>query len=235
MELCPTSSIDHYNNDADKNNLIPIDIKETLIEISKEIPIGIISSKDFFFLFDKVKEFSNILSCILGMETLFVDNKDANTKNKNLGNGFLSNNQQVNGSNQTIIDKKNSIISRHLLVDYETLSTNSSILNEVTCFFEIKYPLITIEKKFLTVKEDLLGGITIDWRKDKDWNKNRKIYESMVKKNFFLIFSKDKTIHIRPKTRFTIIFKSFLFKNMLLIPSLMYTALKQVKERRMIM
>jgi hydroxymethylpyrimidine pyrophosphatase-like HAD family hydrolase len=188
--LCPISSIDHYNNDANKSNLIPIDIKEALIEISKEIPICIISSKDFYFLYDKVKEFSNILSCILGMETLFVDNKDTNTKNKNTSNSLLDNNQQIDRLNQPIFDKKYSIVSRHLLVDYETLSTNSFVLNEIASFFKIKYPLITIEKKFLTVKGDLLGGITIDWRKDKDWNKNRKIYESLVKKSLFNIFKR---------------------------------------------
>jgi hydroxymethylpyrimidine pyrophosphatase-like HAD family hydrolase len=185
--LCPTTSIDHYNDDSDKSNLIPMDIKEALIKISQEIPICIISSKDFYFLLDKVKEFSNVLSCILGMETLFVDNKDANTENKNTGNSFLDNDQQVDRLNQTIFDKKYSIISRHLLIDHDTLLTNSSILNEIASFFEIKYPLITIEKKFLTVKEGLLGGITIDWRKDNDWNRNRKIYESLVKKSLFNI------------------------------------------------
>ena len=188
--LCPTSSIHHYNNESDKSNLISLNVKEALIAISKEIPICIISSKDFYFLYDKVKEFSNILSCILGMETLFVENKNANIEHKNFGNGFLSNNQQIDKLNQTIIDKKCSIISRRLLIDYETLSTNSYILNEIARFFEINYPFITIEKKFLTVKEDLLGGITVDWRKDKDWNKNRKIYESLVTKSLFNIFKR---------------------------------------------
>jgi hydroxymethylpyrimidine pyrophosphatase-like HAD family hydrolase len=124
------------------------------------------------------------------METIFVDKKYVNTKNKNNSNSFLDNNQQINRLNQPIFDKKCSIISRHLVVDHETLSANSYILNEIAGFFEIKYPLITIEKKFITVKGDLLGGITIDWRKDKDWNENRSIYESLLKKSLSNIFKR---------------------------------------------
>jgi hydroxymethylpyrimidine pyrophosphatase-like HAD family hydrolase len=115
------------------------------------------------------------------METLSLDNKNTIS---------LDNNKKTDVSSQSLIDKEHSIVSRHLLVDHETLLTNSSILNEISSFFEIKYPQLTIEKKFLTVKEDLLGGITVDWRKDKDWNKNRKIYESLVTKSLFNIFKR---------------------------------------------
>lgn len=65
----------------------------------------------------------------------------------------------------------------------------TAILNEIVNYFEIKYPWINIEKKFLTVNEGmLLGGITIDWRNDTDWNANRKRYERIVKKSLFKVY-----------------------------------------------
>ena len=127
--LCPTSSIDHNSNNDDNSNFIPIDVEDLLLKISKEIPICIISSKDFYFLYDRVKKFSDILSCILGMETLSLDNKNAIS---------LDNNKITDVSSRSLIDKEHSIVSRHLLVDHETLLTNSSILNEISSFFEIK-------------------------------------------------------------------------------------------------
>ncbi len=56
----------------ESNSLIPPELEDMLYSISKNIPICIISSKDFYFLYEKIKKFSNILSCILGMETLFL-------------------------------------------------------------------------------------------------------------------------------------------------------------------
>jgi trehalose-6-phosphatase len=50
-------------------NAIPTELEDVLGNISAEIPISVISSKDFEFLFKKVI-FSRILSCIMGIETL---------------------------------------------------------------------------------------------------------------------------------------------------------------------
>jgi hydroxymethylpyrimidine pyrophosphatase-like HAD family hydrolase len=183
--LCPTSSINPYDNYS--NSLVPPELEDNLCNISKSIPICIISSKDFYFLYEKVKKFSNILSCILGMETLFLDNKDKNLDNNTVS---LKNNRIAAESFPSIIDNKYSIISRHLLVDYEMLLNNSILLNEIVDYFEIKYPLITIEKKLLTLGEEILGGITIDWRNESDWNTNRKKIEEIVKKSLLKIYKK---------------------------------------------
>src|SRR5919112_539050 len=59
--LCPTSSL--YSN-----NYIPQDLYNILFDISKCIPIGIISSKDFNFIGPNV-HFAKIISCIMGVET----------------------------------------------------------------------------------------------------------------------------------------------------------------------
>ena len=174
--LCPTLSINQGNNKS--NNVIPQDLEDTLHNISKSIPICIISSKDFYFLYEKVKKFSSILSCILGMETLFLENIDKDKVNdpgnKNSNAKLLTENKNSDINLTSVIDNKYPIISRNLLVDYEILLNNSVILNEIVNYFEIKYPFIKIEKKFLTGKESILGGITIDWRKEKDWNTNKK-------------------------------------------------------------
>ena len=72
--LCPTSSITPYGEES--HSLIPSELEDMLCSISENMPICIISSKDFYFLIEKIKKFSNTLSCILGMETLFLESKE---------------------------------------------------------------------------------------------------------------------------------------------------------------
>jgi hypothetical protein len=142
--LCPTSSITPYGEES--HSLIPSELEDMLCSISENIPICIISSKDFYFLIEKIKKFSNTLSCVLGMETLFLGDSDNN--NTTLS---LIDNKKIDTFHYSIIDNKYSIVSRHLLIEYEVLLSNSTILNEIVNYFEIKYPMINIEKKFLTV------------------------------------------------------------------------------------
>jgi trehalose-6-phosphatase len=52
-----------------KATAIPTELKEILCNISAEIPISVISTKDFEFLAKKVT-FAKVLSCIMGIETL---------------------------------------------------------------------------------------------------------------------------------------------------------------------
>lgn len=56
---------------SDKN-MVPTGLTKILSEISKTIPVCILSSKDYFFLKDKVP-FASVISCILGLETLTTD------------------------------------------------------------------------------------------------------------------------------------------------------------------
>jgi hydroxymethylpyrimidine pyrophosphatase-like HAD family hydrolase len=62
--LCPADSV---RGNSDSN--IPPKLEKILWDISKEIPICIVSSKDFFFLHDKTK-FAKVVSCMMGIETL---------------------------------------------------------------------------------------------------------------------------------------------------------------------
>jgi trehalose-6-phosphatase len=63
--LCPTSSVKTW-----EKNTIPDILSNILWDFSK-IPICIISSKDFDFLHNRTK-FANIVSCMLGVETLLL-------------------------------------------------------------------------------------------------------------------------------------------------------------------
>ena len=65
--LCPTSHIDLQDKDS---GFVPADLENTLVDVSSTIPICIVSSKDFYFLYKRVRKFSNIISCLLGIETL---------------------------------------------------------------------------------------------------------------------------------------------------------------------
>ena len=56
--LCPTSSI-KFNSDSD---FIPRPIEDILSEISLSIPICIITSKDFDFIYPKTKKFAKIFN-----------------------------------------------------------------------------------------------------------------------------------------------------------------------------
>ncbi len=177
--LCPTSRI---NTNDDKLDAISHKLEEVLYGLSKSIPICIISSKDFYFIYNRVKSFSKMISCILGMETLFLDNKD-NTKDSIL---VADNNKSDHYDFKPV--NNISIVSRHLLVDHETIQNCSTILNKLANYFEMKYSKINIEKKYLTIGKDVLGGITIDWRNDDDWNINKKRYKHIIKKSLFNVF-----------------------------------------------
>src|SRR5437879_5840300 len=61
--LCPTNSV------SNQASTIPEELRQVLLDISKRIPVCIISSKDYHFLHPRTK-FARILSCIMGIETL---------------------------------------------------------------------------------------------------------------------------------------------------------------------
>ncbi len=151
--LCPTSDIRSGCNDLD---LIPQPLEAILTKISLAIPISIVTSKDFDFIYPKTKKFAKILSCILGLETFVIDSKEQINQDENFLNKDF---------------------------DYEMLENNSVILTDTTAYLEKNYQELNIEKKFLKDKKNLLGGITVDWRHDSDWNRNKEKYEEIVKES----------------------------------------------------
>ena len=71
--LCPTSGIKYNYNSSE---FIPRSLEDILCEVSLTIPISIVTSKDFDFIYPKTKKFAKILSCILGLEMFVLDDKE---------------------------------------------------------------------------------------------------------------------------------------------------------------
>ena len=173
--LCPTSGIKYNDNSSD---FIPRSIEEILCEISLTIPIGIITSKDFDFIYPKTRKFAKILSCILGLETFVLNDKERTNHNENI----LNENNKVSTEDIAIKD-------RISLFDHEMLSINSHMLNEITAYLENNYHTMNVEKKFLK-GEDLLGGITVDWRHNSNWMVNKGKYKEIVKESVYNILNR---------------------------------------------
>jgi hypothetical protein len=104
--LCSTSNMKDFST-----NKIPVELDQTLSEISKRVPVCIVSSKDFAFLYDKIT-FARIVSCIMGIETIVlkrqVGNEDARVKNDS-----------------------NPSVEAHLITDITSLSDNSKVLTSL--------------------------------------------------------------------------------------------------------
>jgi hydroxymethylpyrimidine pyrophosphatase-like HAD family hydrolase len=152
--LAPTGAI----RSTDGKNRIPESLEILLLKISRQIPVCILSSKDYRFLHDKVP-FANIISCILGIETVVL-NRDC-------------------GPSSSL--SADDIISHHLLVENdELLGTNDRTLNRLAEDIALQFPEIEVERKFTL--DGLLAGITFDWRSQKeDWSKYSALVSAYVR------------------------------------------------------
>lgn len=136
--LCSTNNVNDLNS-----NRIPTGLNETLSEISKDIPVCIVSTKDYGFLHDKVR-FARIVSCIMGIETIKqwqVGNDDVTAKNDN---------------------------DTHLVTDIKSLIDNSKLLDSLGMEISQTLKGVIVKHKY-TTKERILAGITIDYRHLEDW------------------------------------------------------------------
>ncbi len=171
--LCPTSDIKYdYNN----SKFIPHSLEDILCEVSLTIPISIITSKDFDFIYPKTKKFAKILSCILGLETFVLNDKEQIKQDKNIP----YENKKLCSEN---IHLKDRISPFDLL-----LSINSDILSDIAAYLEKNYQKINVEKKFLK-GENLVGGITLDWRHNFNWMVNKEKYKEIVKKSISIVLN----------------------------------------------
>ena len=164
--LCPTGSIRNQ-----EENVIPADLEDVLWNISKKIPVCIVSSKDFAFLHNKTK-FAKIVSCIMGIETLIL-------KTHTQGATMTCSSDDSFECDYNL----DCIESRHLLLNNnKLLEVNSRLLtniaNEISQNFS---QTITVERKITTDKR-ILAGITIDWRHIKDWKSFKVESEPHLKK-----------------------------------------------------
>lgn len=129
-----------------ETNTLPSELQQTLEKVSSEIPVCIISTKDFEFLKRKTA-FARILSCMMGIETIVIGN---------------------NKKYRRTIEK------RLIHADLHVLQLKSRVLeaiaDEIASVEEFSYVLV--ERKHTS--DDILAGLTLDWHHLGDWSYYRR-------------------------------------------------------------
>src|ERR671930_661242 len=141
--LCPTSSV--KGSEEGNTAAIPEDLDNILWNISEKIPVCIVSSKDFYFLHKRTK-FANIVSCILGIETVVLKRHDRLQQQLIK---TMDNNNNISKSSDCD-NNFNCIKDAHLLVDNEVLEVNSIILDSLAKEISSDFKQVNIERKFTT-------------------------------------------------------------------------------------
>jgi hydroxymethylpyrimidine pyrophosphatase-like HAD family hydrolase len=162
--LCQTTSI------RSKENTIPEELENILWDISKKIPICIVSSKDFEFLHSRTR-FASIVSCILGIETLVLQRHEKTR-------GISADSEDNILECQAFKCVKSNFMS----VDDETLQYNSQVLSQLIEQIRSDFKEVRIEQKFTVTGKKALAGITIDWRHLQDWKYFKTKLEPQLKK-----------------------------------------------------
>lgn len=174
--LCPAASV--RGNGGSK---IPPKLEKILWDISKEIPICIVSSKDFFFLHDKTK-FAKVVSCMMGIETLVLKKHHyskslSGKKKKKIDYDKTS----ITGLQDNDDDNFQCIAARHILSDKQILKNNSGLLCDIVNEIVLNFKDISVEQKF-TIDKEILAGVTFDYRHNiKDWQSYKRNTEPLLK------------------------------------------------------
>lgn len=157
--LCPTQSV------RTASNKIPEDLYQTLSSISSKIPICILSSKDYFFLHDKV-DFAKIISCVNGLES-FINLK------KKYTSLFNNENQDISGIDMPDSFKYQFIFSKERLIE------NSSIFLNIVKEIENKFQFLMIDEKHCYT-DNMIMGITFDYRENSKWELYKETIEPKI-------------------------------------------------------
>lgn len=158
--LSPTTFLNHNNNiqnEAFTNNNYSktLELERILWEISSKITIGIISTKDFNFLHYRTR-YANIISCMMSIETIIIKHIKSD-----------------------VCYKYDCIKKSILNIDSDILHKNSQQLYYIIDKISSKFKDLSIDRK-LTFKNNLLAGITIDWRHLDEWNLIKKQVEPCI-------------------------------------------------------
>jgi hypothetical protein len=154
--LCPTTSVSD-DNSYGVEGTIPQGLEQILFRISEHIPVCIISSKDLTFLHKRAR-FANILSCVLGTETI-IHKPHYRDETKNY----------------------DCIRYQHLIADNHSLMDNSKLLhNIVETLQNQNYTDIMIEEKYTSDKEILIG-LTVDYRHLENWQSFKDNTEPIIR------------------------------------------------------
>jgi HAD superfamily hydrolase (TIGR01484 family) len=147
-------------------NRIPQEIREVLQQIAEQIPICIISSKDYSFI-KETRAFARVISCLMGIETLIFDN---NTPDPTTTSAEQE--QPPSIQRKLLMEEKES----------DLLSAQSYALEDIAKSIESHKELrniILLERKH-TSDMRILVGITVDWRNTTNWDYYRKRVQSIV-------------------------------------------------------
>jgi HAD superfamily hydrolase (TIGR01484 family) len=147
--LVPTANVKNAGTNA-----IPVELEQILSNISSEIPVSVISTKDFEFL-KKKTAFARALSCMMGIETLFLtDHPTSRTIEKHILN-----------ADPTALQLKSAALEE--------------IAEEVIMCKEFSAKLI--ERKHTS--DGILAGLTMDWRHqqlDDEWSYYRRAFNHFL-------------------------------------------------------
>jgi HAD superfamily hydrolase (TIGR01484 family) len=181
--LCPTSSISQDNSNG---SIIPKRLETIIWNISEKIDVCIVSSKDFGFLHRRTK-FAKILSCIMGIETLVLKRHKLKAVMRENQYQYDSSNNNINNKTNTSFgeckDKLQCILSSHIPSNKDILQDNSRLLDSLADEISINFKNITVERKF-TSDNQILAGITIDYRHLKDWQSYKRNIEPHLEEIF---------------------------------------------------
>jgi HAD superfamily hydrolase (TIGR01484 family) len=150
--LCPTTSL---------SNSLPADLYNILLDISKFIPVCIISSKDFNYL-NSCVNFAIIISSIMGIETFLLQKNKKDFKYNFVNYQKISDPREL----KNIITSDN--LPRYRIKQKEKLIQNSRLLEDLSSVISKNFYDIKIIKKY-THKEKLLAGVSFDYRQLLKW------------------------------------------------------------------
>lgn len=138
--LAPLTNVKNSETDTLTSELL-----QTLRKVSSEIPVCIISTKDFEFLRRKIA-FARILSCMMGIETIVTGNKN----------------------------HRRTVEKRLIHADLKVLQLKSPVLEAIAdeIATEEEFSHVLVERKHTS--DDILAGLTLDWRHLGDWSYYRR-------------------------------------------------------------
>lgn len=154
-------------------NRIPQEIKKALQEIAGQIPVCIISSKDYFFL-KETRVFAKVISCLMGIETLSF------------------------AGNSNVKDHQSPPVHRRLMLEEESeLFAQSNALEKIaeTIETEPDFRSIIVERKY-TYDRRILAGITVDWRYSNDWDYYKRSVRHYISTLITNLFYQPVPIHL---------------------------------------
>jgi HAD superfamily hydrolase (TIGR01484 family) len=145
--LVPTANVKNP-----ETNAVASELEQILEKVSSDIPVCVISTKDFQFLRNKTG-FATILSCMMGIETLVFRN-----------NGF-----------PRTIEKR--LLHEDLQILQRKSEALEAIAEEIRSYKQFSHVLV----EWKHTSDGILAGLTLDWRHQlDDWSYYRRAINHFI-------------------------------------------------------